>query len=721
MSEEDVRGRCQGKMMDSRNHGMVLLVLALLLSTYTLIAKAAPNLQAAVLPTSRSVEVGSTATFFAAIINDGDQTATNCRIELPGFSASEFTYQQTSPASNALVGLPNEPADIFTGSAQTFVLFVSSQQPIAAAEQAPVFVCDNAAPAASLSQISTFDFASSSTPIPDVIAFIATQSADGRLEMLTNSATEAFVVAVANLGVSANLEFSVSLSNANLPLDLSWCVTDALTSLCQSPPVTAAVSLNLASDATATFAVFVSGNGLVPFQPTTNRIVVNLTESGIVRSRVSVAPFTNQLPQRVDAGFGVRGGVTGLNIDPALDEQSFEVVQQGDGKLVVAGRTGTVSQSSAPRTGFLARFNTDGSRDQSFTFDGAQSGTFPGKVTLAPDGKFLLSDGSLRRFNTDGTLDLSFGSSGTAILSIPDEQMPAEILSTTVLSNGDIIAVGQAFPLIPRIWRFSADGILDNNFVGQLPQDALGPGSTGSPIVVFSRVAGLPDGNILVAGTGVSDPENFAAVPTFTRAPLMVAKFLTDGTLDPQYGEGGLFLLGQVGTLDDRFVSFPAEDLVVLADGSAVILANGAGVFGNFADAFRGGSLVKLTGEGSLDPDFGVGGVVLAPTAGAPCSFMATSLYGLADGQFVVAGNARIGLLSASASGLQRYSEGGELDRSFGDNGCLKYSHSPGDGRRERTADVVQTNSGALVVLSNLSGAADILEQSRLVKLIEAP
>ena len=540
--------------------------------------------------------------------------------------------------------------------------------------------------------------------------------------MLSTSAVEAFVVAVANLGLSANLEFSASLSNTNLPLELSWCVTDELTSLCQAPPISDPVPLSLASDATASLAVFVASNGLVSFQPATNRIVVNLTEAGVVLSRASVAPFTNQLPQRVDGGFGLRGGITGLNDDAGLAETGSEILQQGDGKIVVAGRSGSGTSARS----FLVRFNTDGSRDQSFTFEGAPSSASPVTNTLMPDGSFLLANGALTRFSADGSPDLSFGVSGTAVLANPDEQVQASFFRTALLPDGDIIVAGRTdeigvavFPLAPRIWRFSADGVQDENFVGVLPENRFGPGTLELSRDTISSVAGLASGKILIAGSGVSDPRDTLGGVNFERNPLMVARFLADGTLDPQFADEGVFLLGQSGTLDDRFASLPAADFVVLVDGSVVVLANGSGFFGSDGDSLRGGSLVKLTTDGTLDPQFGVAGVALASASGDVCSSIASALYALDNGQFIVAGSAVTESGRASATGLQRYTELGELDTSFGDNGCFRYSHSPGDGRREQTVDVIQSSDGGLVVLSNISRSFSDVEKSRLVKLIE--
>jgi hypothetical protein len=69
-------------------------------------------LLAAVLPSSRSVQVGRPATAFATVLNTGSAAATACAIApLCGFPVN-FAYQTTDPRTNALTGSPNTPVDI---------------------------------------------------------------------------------------------------------------------------------------------------------------------------------------------------------------------------------------------------------------------------------------------------------------------------------------------------------------------------------------------------------------------------------------------------------------------------------------------------------------------------------------------------------------------------------------------------------------------------------
>ena len=88
------------------------------------------SIVAAVLPSSRSVQVGTTATAFATIINAGTVTATSCGIELLSSIPANFSYQTTDSATNALIGRPDTPVNIAPGRLQTYVFSLTPNTPI---------------------------------------------------------------------------------------------------------------------------------------------------------------------------------------------------------------------------------------------------------------------------------------------------------------------------------------------------------------------------------------------------------------------------------------------------------------------------------------------------------------------------------------------------------------------------------------------------------------
>jgi len=102
---------------------------------------------AAVLPSSRSVQVDSPATAFATIINAGQALATGCTISPITSIPATLTYQATDPATNQLTGSQNTPVDIPGGAAQNFVFAMTPTVPIAPTDVQLSFECMNSNPA----------------------------------------------------------------------------------------------------------------------------------------------------------------------------------------------------------------------------------------------------------------------------------------------------------------------------------------------------------------------------------------------------------------------------------------------------------------------------------------------------------------------------------------------------------------------------------------------
>jgi uncharacterized delta-60 repeat protein len=152
---------------------------------------------------------------------------------------------------------------------------------------------------------------------------------------------------------------------------------------------------------------------------------------------------------------------------PANDEAGYAVSVQPDGKIIVGG-TEKISKNNY----LLARLNTDGTLDNSFgnggvTITSADFGTniFTAAAVL-PGGKILASGsgavrGFLARYNTDGTLDNSFGigglnpSEGSAnkILILNDHKyfVIGTFGGTRHLENGAIDTKFSVRPVVPGV------------------------------------------------------------------------------------------------------------------------------------------------------------------------------------------------------------------------------------------------------------------------------
>ncbi len=250
------------------------------------------SLVAAVLPSSRSVQVGTTATVFATIINAGSDTAIICAPTLITSLPATFTYQTTDPATNQVIGSPNTPVNVGAGAPQSFVVALTPSAPIAPTDVQLSFDCANSDPAPIHVGLNTLLLSASATPVPDVVALAATLTNDGIVNIPGANGTGAFAVATVNVGVSGSITASADTGSAALPVNIFLCQTDPATGQCISA-IGSSVTTTINANATPTFAVFVQGSGAVPFDPATNRIFVRFKDSGnVTRGSTSVAVRT---------------------------------------------------------------------------------------------------------------------------------------------------------------------------------------------------------------------------------------------------------------------------------------------------------------------------------------------------------------------------------------------------------------------------------------------
>lgn len=249
-------------------------------------------LAAAVLPSSRSVQTGAPATAFATLINGGTAAATGCSLAPATVLPAGFFYQTTVPGTNALTGSPNTPVDIAAGGYQTFLFSFTPSDVIQPIDAQLDFSCDGVAPAAVFPGINTLLVSGSTTPVPDVVALVATPTNDGIIDIPGTSGANAFAVATVNLGAGDTITATPGTGAASLPISLAICQTNPSTAQCLATAA-ASVATTIDNNATPTFAIFVGGAGTVPFDPAGNRIFVQFTGSdGTIRGSTSVAVRT---------------------------------------------------------------------------------------------------------------------------------------------------------------------------------------------------------------------------------------------------------------------------------------------------------------------------------------------------------------------------------------------------------------------------------------------
>jgi uncharacterized delta-60 repeat protein len=229
---------------------------------------------------------------------------------------------------------------------------------------------------------------------------------------------------------------------------------------------------------------------------------------------------------RLDPAFG--GGRVRTDFAGGGSDHAYGVVQQPDGKLVVAGWT-------ADNVGLhfgLVRYNGDSSLDPTFDGDGKAVVSFGGRdgaayaVALQPDGRIVAagvgagsasSDFALARLNINGSLDASFDGDGYVLTDFSGTDDVAT--SVAVEADGKIIVAGVG-PFPSRdvlLARYEPNGHLDASFEGD------GKVTTSVPCCVSfgPRLAVQSDGKIVVA----AGPE--------------LLRYNADGSLDSRFGTAG--------------------------------------------------------------------------------------------------------------------------------------------------------------------------------------
>jgi uncharacterized delta-60 repeat protein len=217
----------------------------------------------------------------------------------------------------------------------------------------------------------------------------------------------------------------------------------------------------------------------------------------------------------LDESFGVGGKVI-TDLGSGSDGAWGVAIQ--DGKIVVAGSS--VAAGSSDSDFALARYSIDGSLDTTFSSDGKETTDFGGgdlsqDIAIQADGKIVavgsslpsvptsdFGDFALARYNTNGSLDTSFSGDGEQTTSLDVEDYGWAV---AIQADGRIVVAGRSAPDFTvagpdfGLARYETNGSLDTSFSGDGKQTTDFGGTEAADWA--SGVAIQPDGNIVVAGT----------------------------------------------------------------------------------------------------------------------------------------------------------------------------------------------------------------------------
>ncbi|HMJ90095.1 MAG TPA: hypothetical protein VK530_09775, partial [Candidatus Acidoferrum sp.] len=361
------------------------------------------------------------------------------------------------------------------------------------------------------------------------------------------------------------------------------------------------------------------------------------------------------------------------------EDHAHAAVSQPDGKLVMAGASGYLSEN----TFSLVRFTTNNIPDPTF----GESGTVETKVgavglsfsvaqinavRLQSDGKIIAAGSSytgtnqsaftLVRYHTNGSVDTSFGTNGTGIV-YTDFPHGAVIRAMSLQPDGKIVvagytiyAGGNAGQRAVALARYDTNGVLDSSFGSGGTQITTGvDGYTGAHAMLIQG-----DGKILAVGIGIG--------PGHNGTDFALYRYTTNGVLDPAFGGGTGKAYTQIHTNISNHAD-SAEAVSIQFGNNTVQNPDKIVVAGSYRN-FSAGShmVVALTRhfmDGTLDTTFGNNnGIVtnILPGLARPVGL-------LVQGQFTqprritVAGYGSVG--GSNYFFISRYNAGGGFDTTF--------------------------------------------------------
>lgn len=329
------------------------------------------------------------------------------------------------------------------------------------------------------------------------------------------------------------------------------------------------------------------------------------------------------------------------------------IAVQPDGKVVAAGLAG---HNPKDEDFALARYNGDGTLDNSFGTDGRVITDFFGKsdgisgICLLPNGQILAAgwafisesfgNFAIARYNSNGMLDTNFGSGGKVVTGFFGADCGAD--TPAVLHDGKILIAGWAYnpDYTDSDWalvRYNADGTLDASFGdnGRVLTEMPGDG-------YITSLGTQSNGKIIAGGLAWGNDWDFA-----------LTRYKASGKLDNSFGTDGKVLTdfsGQADTLSG--LGIQSDDKIVTAGVSVV---SGTSQF----------ALARFNPNGTLDPSFGSEGRVITEFGNSLSVASAITIQ--SNGKILAAGTA-----GGADFALARYNPDGSLDTTFGTGGKVR-------------------------------------------------
>jgi uncharacterized delta-60 repeat protein len=351
----------------------------------------------------------------------------------------------------------------------------------------------------------------------------------------------------------------------------------------------------------------------------------------------------------LDQSFGTNGYYE-FNFPGSTYGGMFSIIDQPNQQMLLSGW----AMDNASEGGYpwgICRLNSDGTIDTSFGTNGltvtrwtsADSGAPYSMEIQSVDGKTVIAGAgggnpysfSVARYNSDGSPDNSFGTNGMASVSFPGNNNQS-CYCITVQPDGKILLFGGvdsgSSTNRPALARLQANGSGDQQFGqgGEVLETYSGAYlSSNSYYQPVGALALLESGKIL---TGFGAGWNPTASAPNT---CVIAQYNTNGTVDKTFGASGYAVFG---TLPSGQSATAPYGIVIQSTGKIVVLTKAwTGQAGTGWDI----ALLRINPDGSLDQSFGTNGEArLSPDPYGTTGNSATgSIIVLSDDSLLISGS----------------------------------------------------------------------------------
>lgn len=300
----------------------------------------------------------------------------------------------------------------------------------------------------------------------------------------------------------------------------------------------------------------------IALQPDGKILVAGYSEKNST-SQIIVARYTTS--GSLDTGFDFDGFVS-TSVNNKCEARGMVL---SNGKIIVVGFTNNGSNDDF----VVVRYNSNGTLDATFNSTGiVQTAIGPSDdvaraVAIQPDGKLVVVgrsgngsnfDVSLVRYNSDGSLDTGFDFDGKVVTALGTTGTE-EANAVGFTADGKILVAGFATPNGSNrdfaLFRYNTNGALDNSF----SSDGIVTTEIGSSNEEARSMLIQPDGKIVLGGYSYNG----------SNADFALVKYNSDGTPDTQFGNNSKVTTSIGSDADEVYALALQSDGKIVAGGAA--------------------------------------------------------------------------------------------------------------------------------------------------------